>query len=305
MRDICQPLVIVRPEEITNEIFVNSNVPEDDYDEYVESKTYAIGDRIMDPTTHKVWESMDDDNKGNTPWESPEKWASPGMTNRWNVFDEKLSSVTTGYEEITYTLQFPRAVNTLAVLNTRGLANINVRMSFGEEEVYNKDHSMRAKLTYQGWYNWFFSERLTKRDLVDLSLPSYPGALVELTFTGLSDISIGAILLGQQRRFGYGIQYGAGSGIMSYSRIRRDPDTGEMDLFKRPAAKRMSMSLILPNKESDTVHQFMEDIESVPVLMIGNQNYEMFTGYGIVKNFEVVIPDYSESECSVDFEGFI
>lgn len=305
MRDICQPLVIVKPEEITNDIFVSSNVPEDDYDLYDASKTYGIGDRIMDPETHLVWESVDENNKGNTPWESPEKWLSPGTTNRWAVFDEKLSSVTTGSEEIKYCLTFPKAINVIAILNTKGLHNINVKMILEDQVVYEVDHSMRPQLAYPGWYNWFFSERRVKKDLVDLNLPAYPGASIEITLEGTGDISVGAILFGQQRRFGYGIQYGAGSGIMSYSRIRRDEDTGDLELFKRPSARRMSMNLIMPNKEADSVYHFMEEIESIPVLLVGHKNYDMFTGYGIVKNFEVVIPDYSESECSIDFEGFI
>lgn len=305
MRSICHPLIIVNPEKINNETLVTSNVPEDDYPLYDEGVTYGEGERVMDPISHIIWESLDEENKGNEPEKSPTKWLNIGLTNKWKVFDDKVSSKTSHPDEITYTLRFTRIVNSLAVLNLESASKVTVSIQYLGEVVYVKEYNVGHSLNFQGWYNWFFGNRRLKKNMIEMGLPTFPGAEITIKIEGGETLGVGMIILGQQRRMGYGIKYGASGGTMSYSRVQRDPDTGEVELFKRPSAKRSRMTLIMPESEADTVHHFLDEIESVPVLLVGNELYEMFVGYGIVKNFEVVIPDFSEAECVLEFEGFI
>lgn len=118
-------------------------------------------------------------------------------------------------------------------------------------------------------------------------------------------MGVGLIVLGQQQRLGIGVEYGARAGFTSYSRVRRDAATGEVDIHKGRSSKRSSFNLAIENSEVDAVHDFMSEIDSVPVLMVATERFKAFTGYGLIKHFEVTVPNVATSDCSIEFDGFI
>src|SRR5690606_5545037 len=95
---------------------------------------------------------------------------------------------------------------------------------------------------------------------------------ITITINGGADLGVGLIALGQQRRFGYGVEYGARAGITTYSTVNRDID-GRASIRKRPYARRSSFNLRLPNAEIDPIYRFLGDIESEPVLMVASRSY--------------------------------
>lgn len=306
MSQPCQPLIIIKPETITDEILVFSNVPEDDYPEYDNEKVYSLGERVIDPITHRIWESFDDENVGNTPWESPVKWGSPGFTNRWRVFDDKISTKTLHPNEIKYRFRLGKVVTGLAILGLTEAFNATIRVisdDFGE--VYNETKSLRPLPNASRWWAWYFSPRLAQTQEVILDLPSYPNSEIEVTINGTADLGVGMLLLGTPRNFGRGVNYGARAGLLTYSKVTRDESTGEVDLLKRPTARRSSFTVTVENREFNEMYNFMTEIESVPVFLSASNEIESLSGFGIVKNFEGTFSNYSETDCSVEFEGFI
>lgn len=297
-------LVFVRNTQVTDAMLVASNVPEDDYPEYDPLATYALGERVIVLSNHRVYVSSADGNTGNNPLTSPDKWSSPGYTNRWQVFDQSLSSLTVKASTITYQLRPGRAVTGLAVLGLVGALSVRLQMIdpvYGV--VYDSTQNVAPQVTSPSWWQWFFGVRVSPRtQAVFLDTPTYPMADLYITIEGTPELAVGMITFGQQRSFGYGIEVGARAGIVSYSTVQRDID-GRASIRKRPYAKRSSKNLLITNDEIDLLYQYLGQIESEPVLMIASDTYEALTGFGIVKNFDIVIPGPFYSECSIEFDG--
>ena len=297
-------LIFVRRQTVTNAVFVDSNVPETDYPVWDENETYAEGDEVIVLADHGVYVSSDDDNQGNDPLTRPDKWTRRENTNRWKVFDDSLSSRTRHPNLITYRLQPGRAIGQVAFMNLRGATTIRVEI---EDPVYgvvmDETQHVGSTTPAPSWWQFFFGDRTTGRAQAVFEVPAtYPEAELRITITGSAALGVGMIVFGQQRRFGYGVQYGARAGIVTYSTVQRDID-GAATIRKRPFAKRSTLNLALPNDEVDQLYNYLAQIESEPVLMIASKRYETFTGYGIIKNFEIVIPNPSVSDCSIEFDG--
>lgn len=65
------PVKIMPPIEVTYAKLTSSNVAETEHGGehggYAAGTTYALGDRVIVPATHDVWESLAAGNTGNTP----------------------------------------------------------------------------------------------------------------------------------------------------------------------------------------------------------------------------------------------
>lgn len=296
-------LVIIREINLTDDMLIHSNIPEDDYPEYDPDEPYSLGERVIVAAEHRVYESMADDNLGNTPSADSVKWKSPGLTNRWRAFDERVYTRSSRPDLIEYQIKPGRSANGIGLLGVRNATSARVRLIdpvFGE--VYDKTAPLGAITPAPSWWQWAFGARVERKQALFLDLPTFPNATLHITVTGGAQLGVGKIVFGQQRRFGYGVQYGARAGITSYSTVVRDLDGGA-SIKKRPTAKRNTLPVILPSAETDIVYDFLASIDSEPVLIIGSMRVSCLTGFGLVKNFEVVIPGPTVSECSIEFDG--
>ena len=128
-------LTIIRPLPITDAILDVSgsppvtNVPENDYAEWAVGTTYALGDRVILTSTHRVYESLQASNTGNNPTALGSTfWIDAGPTNRWAIFDTSVSTQTKQANNITYLLVPNEAINSVGILNITGGTEINITM---------------------------------------------------------------------------------------------------------------------------------------------------------------------------------
>lgn len=300
------PLRIIQPVGITPDVVVSTNVPDDDLEEFDFATVYSVGDRIVDPSTQKVWESLADENEGNVPWLSPDKWGSPGFTNKWRLFDEKVSSITYNPNEIRYRFKPGRAINNLVLMNVVGAVSINVKVidpRYGE--AYNETRSLRPIPKRQWWWGWYFGQRTQRTQTIFGDIPSLPQAEIEVTILGNELLGVGMLLLGAHRTFGKGVNYGASAGLTSYSRVLKDPETGEVTLLRRPTSRRSRFTLTLHNNEEEDFFRFLMEIEATPVFISAYGQKETLSGYGVLKNADITYSDYNETDCAIEFDGFI
>ena len=111
-------LTIVRPLAVTDTILDSTDVPENDYAEWSVGTTYALGDRVILAATHRIYESLQASNTGNSPTALASAfWIDAGPTNRWAVFDTSVSTQTVQASNITYTLIPNEAINSIGILN--------------------------------------------------------------------------------------------------------------------------------------------------------------------------------------------
>ncbi|OJW83807.1 MAG: carbohydrate-binding protein [Alicycliphilus sp. 69-12] len=300
-----QTLTVVRPIAVTPSMLVSSSVPEDDYPEWSNTATYAKDDRVILSAQHKVYQSLMDDNTGNSPTAvtiTPQ-WIEVGATNRWKVFDRSVSSQTRQADSISYRIKPGQAITSLSALNLAGATSMRVRLvdpDYGT--VYDRTISLSRVPVAVGWWAWFFGERRAPTQALVMDMPSFPMADVLIDVEGTADLSMGVLIIGQARTFSMGVRMGARVGIQDYSRKERT-DFGDVVLVERAFAKRASFQLLLRAAEVDSFNDFLASVRATPCLWIGSQRYESTTVYGFYKSFDIVIAYFDYSDCELELEG--
>lgn len=304
-------LVIVNPIKVTDGMVhvtgtPQTNVPENDHPVWSASTTYALNQRVINTTTHKIYESLQSGNLNKNPLTEQLWWIEVSPTNRWAVFDTSVSTATSQANNITYTLEPGQVVNTIAALNLNNATAINITMysdvSGSTEIVYEKNVDLSALPTGADWWAWFYSARTIPTQDIQTDLPSYGDAVIKFELLGGVDLSMGVLLLGQQRSFGLGVQLGARVGIQDYSR-KETNDFGDTVLVRRAFAKRANFNLLIEKAEVDQFQQFLTDVRATPCLWIGSNEYESTTLFGFYKNFEALISYPEHADFELEIEG--
>lgn len=297
-----QALQIVRPLTITDSILSSSNVPEDDYAQWNQAVAYAIGDRVILTSTHKVYESLTAANTGNDPTTATH-WIEVGPTNRWAAFDSSNSTQTAQANSIAYSLALTQAIDCVALLNVTGAFSAQIVMTdpvLGE--VYSSTESFLSVPLESEWHEWFFGTRQQTTQWIATDLPLYSSATLDISITGGESLAVGVILLGKSSSFGLGVRYGARLSIQDYSR-KETNEFGDTTLVRRAFAKRADFDLLMVKREVNTLFSELTELRAVPALWIGSSEYEATAIFGFYKNFEILISYPEHSECSLEIEG--
>ena len=298
---------IIEPETITDSILTDSNLSETDYAAWNSGSTYALGDRVILTSTHKIYESLQASNTNHDPVTATEWWIEVSPTNKWKCFDTSSTTQTlaTGISPpvISYEFELAQAVNCVSFLNVTSCNTITIVMddpTYGI--VYNETIDLSRKQLSSDWWAWFFGARREGNQYVALDLPTYPYATISVTLEGTPGLGVGIIVVGQQQNFSLGMQYGAKLGIQDYSR-KETNDFGDTVFVVRAYAKRANYDVLLENEELDTFQKYLASIRAVPCLWVGSNEFEATTIFGFYKNFDILLNYPNHSECSLDIEG--
>lgn len=295
--------MLVKPVSVTPAMLVATDVPEADYAAYVGATTYALGDRVIVVADHKIYESLQAANTGNTPSTSPTWWIEVSPTNRWKAFDLSSSTRTAQSTSMYYEIAPGSAANAAAVINCVGVREVRYRLtdpSFGL--VYDATHEMTSIPTESTWYAWLFSERVERTQNIDFALPTYPNATLRVDLAGASNMAVGVILLGQQKTIGFGVLSGASVGIKDFSRKERNP-FGDTLLVELAYAKRASFVVLIDNEQIDYSTDLLASVRATPCLWVGLVKRTVGTVFGFYNEFDILIPHDNHSECTIDLEG--
>ena len=307
-------LIIIEPFTITDAILDASgsppltNVPENDYPEWAVGTTYAIGDRVILISTHKIYESLLGSNVGNDPTvaSTPTYWIEVSPTNRWASLDNSVSTSTVQADNITYTFEPGTAVNALAVLNIRNATQLTITLvspaTGSPGIVYEKIVDLTSLPASPDWWAWFYGVKRPQSQSILTDIPSYSDGIITVELLGGTDLSVGVIMFGQQLTFGLGIQYGARVGIQDYSR-KETNEFGDTVLIQRAFAKRANFSLFIESGEVDVLQSTLSELRAKPCLWIASNVYQSTTVFGFYKNFDILISYPEHADCDLEIEG--
>lgn len=297
-------LIVLRPMVVTDAMLTASNVPETDAAAYNPATSYAVGDIVMLLSTHSVYENSFPANAGNSPELHPDKWTRIRATNRWRCFDGRNSSLTQQASSVTYTFLPGESVPMVAALGLVDCSELRVRLidpTYGT--VYDHTATPAPLPVQSNWWEFFFGKWEGGSSIVLLTdLPSYPNATLQIDLVGLATMAIGQLLFGQPRTWGLGIEYGARVSRQIYSR-REVNDFGDIELVKRPSAKRASFELVLSNAEVDAIQEFLDGIDADVCLFVGSTLYESTVICGIFETADVLLSNAKESTVQLDILG--
>ncbi|MBD3768294.1 MAG: hypothetical protein IE928_10195 [Gammaproteobacteria bacterium] len=269
----------IRPSEITDAM-LTSDVPENDYPEWVSGQVYTQGTRVIRTQTHRIYSLIG--TNGTTPPEDDElNWLDEAPTNRWAMFDRQINTATEQVESITVSL-VPGRINALALLELQAYQVI-VTLEANGETVFSATYSLvDINANVGDWYG-YLTEPIEQVDylyidqLIDsalLNIPAYGNGVLTITLNNPG----GVVRVGMLK---VGMLYPIGDttaepdlGITDYS-LRKIDAFGNRVLTKRAAAKDLRCDVRIDTVRLDSVFSMLyrykdEDLVWIPAKQHGS-----------------------------------
>ena len=296
----------IEPLTITDGLFVSSNLTENDYAAWAAGTTYALGNRVIVVSVHKVYESAANSNIGNDPTTDTigTYWIEVGATNKWKAFDQHISDPATNANTIVYVISSgTTVVNSLAFF---GLSadTVQIQVVVSATEVYNTTFPLLDTSTIVDWYSYFFEPAAIKaQELLVVDLPAYTSATITITITDTGEtVQVGQVVLGGIVTLGR-TGYGSSIGIEDYSRKERDA-FGNPVIIERAFAQKANYEVSILTADARRVQNFLSDYRATPIVWIGNQDpiYGLIV-YGFYTQFSINLSTYSTSYSTIEVEG--
>lgn len=265
-------LSVMIPVAIDSETFTSSTATEADYTAWNSGTTYAIGDRCISTTTHRIYESALASNTNHDPDDLNNQvgqfvwWIDVSATNRWKMFDGENSSATVNATSLTVVLE-PGFISSgyFGGLIGDTLA-VTVKDAPGGSTVYSETVTLETSYP-PDWYEYFFSPFVQLRDVVLQDIPPYLTCEVTCTLTiGAGNVECGMLQVGDLRPLGT-TQYNALAIPKTYSYVGID-DFGNNEIKRRKSARDMSLTAYVTLDTADNVVDLMTQVIDTPVVWV-------------------------------------
>lgn len=296
---------VIKSIETTDTILTYSNIEEDEYPTWVSGTTYIVSDKVI--YLHKIYERIIAGAGTTTPDLDQANWLDLGATNRYRMFDNIISSVSSRSGGIQFTLTPSQIVNGIALLNVNATTVRVVVADPVDGVIYDKTKELRSSSEVIDYYSYFFAPIVSVSDLntaVFLDLPNSPTATITVyVSSGAGLVEVGEVVYGVQTVVGR-TNYGTAIGIKSYSRKEVD-EFGKVTVIKRKNSKYADYDVDIDNVNLNSVQRLFADIDSVPCVFIGNPDMEELIVYGFYSDFKTTISFPTVSKCTLRVEGLV
>lgn len=296
---------VIKSVETTDSILTYSNIPEDEYPEWVSSTSYTALDKVI--YQHKIYQRIVTGSGTTTPDLDQINWLDSGYTNRYRMFDNTISSVSSRVGGIEFTLTPNQVINGIALLNVNASTVRVVMTDPIEGVVYDRTKELRSSSNVIDYFSYFFAPLINLGDLntaIFLDLPNRPTATTTVYISsGTGLVEVGEVVYGIQYVVGR-TNYGTAIGIKSYSRKEVD-EFGKVTVIKRKNSKYADYDIDIDNVNLASVQRLFADIDSVPCVFIGNTEMEELIVFGFYSDFKATISFPTVSKCTLRVEGLI
>jgi len=296
---------VIKSVVTTDAILTSSNIPEDEYPAWVSGTSYTALDKVI--YEHKIYERIVTGVGTTTPDLDQINWLDTGYTNRYRMFDNIMSNVSSRTGGIEFTLTPNQVINGIALLNVNA-STVRVVMNDPiEGVVYDRTKELRSSSNVIDYYSYFFAPLINLGDLdtaIFLDLPNKPTATITVyVSSGVGLVEVGEVVYGVQSIVGR-TNYGTAIGITSYSRKDTD-EFGKVTVIKRKNSKYADYDIDIDNRNLSFVQRLFQDIDSVPCVFIGNPEMEELIVYGFYNDFKATISFPTVSKCTLRVEGLV
>ena len=296
---------VIKSIETTDAILTDSNILENEHPLWVSGTTYSIDDKVI--YQHRIYNRVIAGGGTLTPDLDLTNWSDLGATNKYRMFDNIISSVSSRTGGIHFVLTPNQVVNSIALLNVNASTVRVVMTDPVEGVVYDQTQELRSSSEVIDYFSYFFAPLITLSDLntaIFLDLPSKPTATITVYIdSGAALVEVGEVVYGIQSVIGR-TNYGTSIGITSYS--RKDVDEfGKVTVVKRKNSKYCEYDVDIDNTNLGYVQRLFQDIDSVPCVFIGNPDMDELIVYGFYSDFKSTISFPTVSKCTLRVEGLI
>ena len=297
-------LTIMQPMAVTDATLISSTVPETDAPLWAAGTTYAIGDLVRLAATHAVYENTSAGNIGKSPDAYPNLWVRVRATNRWRCLDRNSSAATAQASNINYVFAPGLVVLQVTLIGIAGCNSARVRLVDGVYgTVYDQTRYPGPLPALPDPWEWAFGEWSGgQSQLIFDAMPSYPNAQLWVDLVGGPTLALGYLLFGQPKTIGIGVQYGVRLGRAMYSKVEANK-YGDLELLKRPTARKPSFEVMLGRTELDAVMYLLDAIEAQVCMFSLSDQWESTTLVGVVQNADVTIENHGFHTLNLELLG--
>ena len=290
----------IKPVEVTPEKLKFSSVPETDHPTWAAGTSYAVGAKVV--RDRRIWEALEPSQGVDPTLDSGLVWLDTGATNRWRMFDEKVSSQTKTTGTLEVRLAPGTVINAVSLINCEA-DTVTVRMVDPVEGVVYEETRQILDYGSEDFYDYFFSDYDFRTEVVLEDLPAYQRAEVTVILSSSGVTSIGHLAMGAVRNLGVAL-YGTSVGIISFSRKETD-EFGNTKVVRRPNSKRAEFDIEIETGRVAFVQRELAAVDSIPVVWIGEDSIEATILFGLYQDFSIAISGPSISDGTITVEGLI
>jgi hypothetical protein len=282
---------------MTDANLTSSTVPENDHLAWSAATNYALGDRVIVLSSHKIYQSLQAanlnhdplDDTQNDPDDLPVWWVEVSATNRWKPFDGLRNNQVIGTSPMEYVITPDVVTDGVALLNVDA-QDVDVVVTFESVEVYNENFPLVSRVV-SSWYEFFFKPFQVQRNIFIDGLPPLIGGEINVTLNRADgDVGVGILAVGNSLFIGQAV-YGAVSDVRSFS--RNEPNEFGVSRIVRRNPKVLTKQRVIADKALTTfLFELRETLESVPSVWstVDDVDSEFFNAYvlnGIADRFVI------------------
>lgn len=263
--------------------------------------TYALNAIVISVATHREYQSLQAANLAH-PLTDLAWWLDLGPTNRWRMFDQSNSSMTTRAAAIAVEVAITGRADGVALLNIVG-NEVRIQMAtVSSGAIYDQTFSLVSDSGVNDWYEYFFEPIVRRGDLVVTGLPLNADPSFTITLTEPGGVaSMGALVIGQSKYFGETI-HPLRLGIQDFSRKEQD-EFGNFTLIERNYAKRQTAKVAVDEDRIDALATTLADYRATNVVWVGVDSYASTWLYGWYRDFSFDLSAPRETYLNIELEG--
>ena len=306
------------PNPITDARFVSSSIAEPDATRvmpdgttgevaWVFGATYAVNQRVILATTHRVYISASAGVSNVSPNLDPTRWTDEGPTNKWAWADSEAATKTDWTSPLVITVN-PGAITHIGLAGLKDVASVKVEMwsTPGGALVHDDTYTTNdTSSTTPLWDLYFTEPSYADLKIID-GLPTYPGCQVRITLSGYEfRLSAGLIAFGKSQALG-GAEVGVSVIYRDYGYSTTNK-WGNTVRTKGAKAKDLKCNAVFPISDANSIDRTMRELLDSGAIFIPSSltKFNFMTTWGMMKPADITVDETDIGRATFEIEGLI
>lgn len=300
---------LIEPLTITDSVFTASNLLENDHSEWDESTTYAAEDRVINTTTHMIYESVVGSNLGNDPTsDDGSNWIEVSATNKWKAFDQKIADKATYAGKLTYRIVPGSMVDAIAFFGLEA-PEITVEINNTDSppvEVFSETYSLVDDSEIIDFYSAYTTVlEGTSGEFLVYGFTALAGYEIDITVgDDTGNPSLGEIAVGRLVSLGDTLE-GTEIGLRSFSTKEQD-SFGNWNIVSRAKSDPINFQFAMNAGDAGRVKRKLNQHRDTPLVYLADeslvQDYGVMT-YGFFREYSIPLVRNGVSIVDLEIEG--
>lgn len=311
---------IISPLEISDAIFTNSNVPEDDFLVYDPTTHYERGEYCISIATHTVYRSLEDGNLDNDPDleqieianpfvdnPDPIQWQIMASTNKWRAFDEKPSHLCKNPDSIEIELTPAVFIQGVAMFAVDAISVEITMTDPNEGVVYSKTIGMFDPTVVIDWFTYYFEPHSTVSEFALTDLPPFADAVLSLVLHKEAGFaSVGQVVVGHVSEIGFNQFDGTGFSGLDFSYVSND-EFGNLTTTRREATRLADYSVVVDSSALLGIDAKLKSLRGgSPAVWVGGPDVaKAVLTYGFYRDYRVDYASIRKSIIAIQVQGTV